>query len=312
MTTRVGAQGDGRLDRRIQAYAAVRIPVAGRPGIGDVHRWEDGRDGRGREHVRAGEFHGEVIDTAAVVAFGNWASRVLLQEHRRLVGGERRRDHCDRRDPALLYVAMQVVPVLPTGNRPAKRIGVEQAGHLYARQVQQLAQVADGITQRAAGEWSHDVAPPHRTPHAQRLLGRLVGVEVAQGGKEQHVERTGAGTDEDGWTLAMAGKGWNQDGERTRLVGAARTSACHHKPDRLLCHSSIQIDDVFGIAQRTSPVPARSYMVAVERATQQAAAPAGSRTGWTRPPFWLKMQRPDRIPRPPGVERCSRRLGTRC
>jgi hypothetical protein len=63
---------------------------------------------------------------------------------------------------------------------------------------------------------------------------------VAQGGKEQHVERTGAGTHEDGWTLAMAGKGWNEDGERTCLAGAARPSTCHHEPDRLLRHSSIQ------------------------------------------------------------------------
>jgi hypothetical protein len=105
--------------------------------------------------------------------------------------------------------------------------------------VQQLAQIANGVAQHGADKWTDDVAAPHRAPDASARSAASSG-RGGSGRQKQHVERSGAGAHEDGWTLAIVGKGGNEEGERTGFMGTARTGTCHHEPDRLLSHNDIQ------------------------------------------------------------------------
>ncbi len=213
-------QVEGRLDRRVEARAAVEVPTARLTRVLDPHRREQDRDCRRRTHVLVVEPRLDVVDRVRLVPD---PLAVSLEEHDRAPGAGTGRDAGEALGHVGVDVLVDRLPVDPALEIAHERLGVEQARQAHARKRQDLARIAEQGERRLAHQDRADHASlGDLAPAFQASLGGLVGRLVAARGEVGGVDRADAGPDVDVRPLPAIVERGQQHRHHAGLVCAPR------------------------------------------------------------------------------------------
>jgi hypothetical protein len=216
-----GGELERGLERRVQARAAVAVPVPV-----DLDAREDGGDRTRGLHVLGGERDRQVVDAALVVGRG-WCAAAVEDDAAR--GGVGRRDDRRRREPVLGDVALELPEVDQPRDRLRLRRWIEQAADGRGVDAEQLEPVQEHARELAERQQrTRDVTELDLLPGRGAVLRRLQERPLRLGGEVGGAERAGARADDDPRRRLQHRR---QYLERAELIGPARASARQDQPD---------------------------------------------------------------------------------